>query len=83
LSLRARRSREVGEDCIARSSLDSYALPNIIRVIKSRMTWTGHVELIGEMRNTYEILIGRPEGMRPLGRHRSIWRIILEWVLGK
>jgi hypothetical protein len=43
--------------------------PNIIRVIKSRrMRWVVDVARMGEMRNTYNILVGKPEGMRPLGR---------------
>jgi hypothetical protein len=40
-------------------------------MIKSRrMRLAGHVELIGEKRNAYIILMGKPEGKRPLGRPR-------------
>jgi hypothetical protein len=51
-----------------------YSSPNIIRMIKSRRTrWTGHVARIGETRNAYRILVGKPEGKRPLGRTRRRW----------
>jgi hypothetical protein len=42
----------------------------------------GHVARIGYMRNVYSILVGKPEGKRPLGKPRRRW-IILEWMLGK
>jgi hypothetical protein len=46
----------------------------IIRVIKSRrMRWAGHVERMGERKGAYRILVGRPEGRRPLGRSRHRW----------
>jgi len=46
-----------------------YASPNVVMVIKSRrIKWAGHVALMGEMRNAYNILIGKTEGKRPLGR---------------
>jgi hypothetical protein len=46
-----------------------YSLPNIIRTIKPRrMRWAGHVAQMGETRNTYRIMAGKPEGKRPLGR---------------
>jgi hypothetical protein len=44
-----------------------YALPNIIRVIKSRrIIWEGRVECMGEMRNAYNVLVGKPEGKNHL-----------------
>jgi hypothetical protein len=43
-------------------------------MIKSRrMKWAGHVERMGEKRNAYRILVGKPEGKRPLGRPRRRW----------
>jgi hypothetical protein len=48
--------------------------PSIIRMIKSRTKrWAGHVARMGEKRNAYRILVGKPEGKRPLGRPRRRW----------
>ena len=47
---------------------------NIVRVIKSRkMGWAGHVARMGEERGVYRVLVGKPEGKRPLGRPRRRW----------
>jgi len=37
------------------------------------MRWAGHVACMGEMRSVYKILVGKPEGKRPLGRPRRRW----------
>jgi hypothetical protein len=60
-----------------------YSSPRIIRMIKSRrVRWAGHVAQMGEKRNAYRILVGKPEGKRPLGRPRRRWvdniKLILE-----
>ena len=45
-----------------------------MRVIKSRrMRWAGHVARMGEERGVYRVLVGKPEGKRPLGRPRRRW----------
>jgi hypothetical protein len=51
-----------------------YSSPNIVRETKSRrVRWTGHVARMGEGRGIYRVLVGRPEGKRPLGRPRRRW----------
>ena len=53
---------------------DLYSLPNIVRVVKSRrMRWAGHVARMGEGRGMHRVLVGKPEGKRPLGRPRRRW----------
>jgi hypothetical protein len=51
-----------------------YSSPNIIRMNKSRrIGWAGHVARMGETRNAYRMLVGKPEGKRPLGRPTRRW----------
>jgi hypothetical protein len=53
---------------------DLYSSPSLIRIMKSRrMRWAGHVARMGEKRNVYRLLVGKPEGKRPLGRPRHWW----------
>jgi PAS domain-containing protein len=53
---------------------DLYSLPSIIRIIKSkRRRSAGHVARMGEKKNAYRLLVGKPDGRRPLGRPRRRW----------
>jgi hypothetical protein len=55
---------------------------DIIRQTKSRrMRWAGHVARMGEGRNVYRVLVGKPEGNRPLGRPRRRWEDGIEMDL--
>jgi hypothetical protein len=48
-----------------------------------RMRWAGHVARMGETKNAYRILVGKPEGKRPLGRPRRRWVNSIKMVLGE
>jgi hypothetical protein len=51
-----------------------YSSPSVIRMVQSRrMRWAWHVARIEEKRNAYRILVGKPEGKRPLERPRCRW----------
>jgi hypothetical protein len=53
---------------------DLHYLPNIIRMIElRRIRWAGHVARMGEKRNAYTLLVGKPEGKRSRGRPRCMW----------
>jgi hypothetical protein len=50
-----------------------YSSPNSVRMIKSRMRWVWHIARMGERRGVYRVLVGKPEGKRPIGRPRHRW----------
>jgi hypothetical protein len=51
-----------------------YSSPSIIRMMKARrMRWAWHMVSMGEVRGAYNILVGIPEGRRPLGKPRRRW----------
>jgi hypothetical protein len=67
-----------------RSFVTFYASPNITKVTKARrMRWAGHVACMGEMRNAYNILVGKSEGKRPLTRPRCRWEDNIRMYLRK
>jgi hypothetical protein len=63
---------------------DLYSLPNIVWVVKSRrMRWAGYVARMGEERGVHRVLVGKPEGKRPLGRPRRRWEDNIKMNLQK
>jgi hypothetical protein len=62
---------------------DLYSSPSIIRIVKWRMRWAGHVARMGAKRSTYRLLVRKPEGKRPLGRPRCRWVDNIRMDLGE
>jgi hypothetical protein len=59
-----------------------YSSPSIIRIIRSRKRWAGHVTLMGEKRNACRLLVGKPDGKMLLGRPRRMWVDNIKMDLG-
>jgi hypothetical protein len=63
---------------------DLYSSPNIVWVIKSRrMRWAEYVVQMGEERGRYWVLVGNPEGKRPVGRPKHRWEDNIGWIFRK
>ena len=63
---------------------NTYSWPYIVWVITSRrMRWAGHVARMGENRDVYRVLVGKPEGTKPLGRTRCRWEDSIKMHLQK
>jgi hypothetical protein len=72
----------VGRELHKDELYDLYSSPNFIRVIKSRrIRWSGQVARMVERRGAYRVLVRKPEGKRPLGRHRRGWEYNIKTYL--
>jgi hypothetical protein len=65
---------------IAMGQIHKYFIPHFPEY---SMSWAGHVARMGEVRGAYNILVGKPEGRRPLGRSRRRWEDNIKMDLGE
>ena len=72
MNLRGTRQQGNGENYNEELS-DVYSLPNIVRVVKSRTRRAGHVARMRDGRGVHRVLVGKPEGKRPMERPRCRW----------
>jgi hypothetical protein len=66
------KCHEGAENCILRRCRIC-TLCEVLLELSRRMRWVGHAAQTGEKRNVYRLLVGKPEGKRPLGRPRCRW----------
>ena len=62
---------------------DLYSSHNIVRAIKLRMRLVGHVARMGDSRRVYNVLVGKPQGKKPLGRPVRRWDDNIRWIFTK
>jgi hypothetical protein len=62
-----------GENCIMMKFITRIILRILLGSLNQTMKWAGHVARMGEGRGIYRVLVGRPEGKKPLGRPRRRW----------
>ncbi|KAJ4427033.1 hypothetical protein ANN_26832 [Periplaneta americana] len=73
VNVRNQRLTWLEERCDARSSIHQISVAASCHNMITRLRWAGHVARMGESRNAYRVLVGRPEGKRPLGMPRRRW----------
>jgi hypothetical protein len=77
-----KRDEVTGDWRKLREELNDLYSTNIIRVIKSRrMRWAEHIAHMGERSGAYRVLVGKPDGKRPLGRPRRRWEVNIKMYL--
>jgi hypothetical protein len=60
-----------------------FRMTSAVSVKSRRMRWAGHVARMGQGKGVYRVLVGEPEGKRPLGRPRRRWEDNIKMALQK